>query len=291
MMRSWLPDLLEEYGVERSAFVTQHDVFLRAQLDRIFAKSPTSTSFADNPAPYEPLPLIGHYATYTLNMIMVRVAVAHEAFVVDDGGAPAEARGRRWDQLRNLWRSWFADEDITAASTFLDSTHDGDHVLVWARDSPLKPDAMADVGLGAERLDVALELLMRIVRAAGWPRDSERLDVLGRCAHDAVRLIATSHSHVDLLTALTAPEAPRHLRAETARVMLHPRDLTGLWSLPDAFATAYISFCARRLVARLRSAPPGKRQWRSRRVSMRPTRPGRPPTPSPASRIPRGWPA
>ena len=284
MMRSWFKHLLKTYELTPRRFTAQLDTFVRAQITSIINGLVPPTSFNSSAAPYDMLPLMGHYAIYTLNLILLRVVVSDEPLVLDGrgSGAPEETKSQ-WEQLTHLWRGWMSVDDLAAVAAIMEARHvDGDlHVrarepsidapgterleTTWLAASALGDRLtvallgvhLYDAGdrhpidlesvredLQVESVDLDLELLMREVRSEGWPRDPELVMALGRYARRAVALESTSRSHRDLLVALTSLDAPPHLRSEARRAMRSPRFTDAMWSAPDSFGAAYVRFCA-----------------------------------------------
>jgi hypothetical protein len=59
------------------------------------------------PSPYPALPLLGHYAVYSLNLVLLLAALRDEGYVFKDASVPAVAGGApAWDRLTHLWRTW-----------------------------------------------------------------------------------------------------------------------------------------------------------------------------------------
>jgi hypothetical protein len=76
---------------------------------------PTPTS-----PPYDPLPVLGHVAVYTLNLILLRTYLADETYELDEPNL--DAGDRPWDRLTALWRSWFTPESLGALATQFNAT-------------------------------------------------------------------------------------------------------------------------------------------------------------------------
>jgi hypothetical protein len=72
------------------------------------ARSMTPSEPIPTPPPYGPLPVLGHVAVYTLNLILVRTYLADQTYTLDE--LALDAWDRPWARLTALWRSWFTRE-------------------------------------------------------------------------------------------------------------------------------------------------------------------------------------
>jgi hypothetical protein len=111
---------------------------LAARARSVAPSEPTPT-----PPPYDPLPVLGHVAVYTLNMILLRTYLADQMYTLDE---PAlDAGDRPWDRLTALWRSWFSPESLGTLATQFTATRMDDQLmlaphlseLIVGLDSPL----------------------------------------------------------------------------------------------------------------------------------------------------------
>ena len=87
------------------------------------ARAETPGESAPTPPPYEPLPVLGHVAVYTLNLILLRAYLSQQEWTLDE---PAlDAGDRPWDRLTALWRSWFTPESLGTLATQFTATRTG----------------------------------------------------------------------------------------------------------------------------------------------------------------------
>lgn len=173
MMRSWLPHLLVEYGLQPEEFAACLDEFVRAEIAEILDATSPRRAFTENSAPYERLPLWGHVAIYTLNLVMLRIFVSGEPFGLCDAADDAIAPGRTstWHQLSQIWRMWFPLDHLSALASVITSEPSGDTIVIQARDSLGAPT-------GTARLETAW-------RAAAVLGDRLTAGALAAHLHDA----------------------------------------------------------------------------------------------------------
>jgi len=104
---------------------------LSARARAATANEPTATA-----PPYDPLPVLGQIAVYTLNLILLRTYLADQAYTLDE--PCLDAGDRPWDRLTALWRSWFTPEILAALASQLTSTRVRDKVIIEpARSEPV----------------------------------------------------------------------------------------------------------------------------------------------------------
>ncbi|MGH9962506.1 MAG: hypothetical protein ACREBC_36225, partial [Pyrinomonadaceae bacterium] len=88
------------------------------------------------------LPLLGHIAIYTLNLVILRTVLDKKAFLFEEscyGGGKENgewdtSETRAWDKLAYIWRSWFALDNLNGLTAILAARRDGGKVIVTARD-------------------------------------------------------------------------------------------------------------------------------------------------------------
>lgn len=149
MMQSLTDHLLIEYGIDRSDFTGHLDRFVATQLAETVGSRHPPAPFMQS-TPYGSMPLLAHYAIYTLNLIVVRLAVSDEPFVLRNDPDPRSPRGATlWDQLTHLWRAWLPVDQFAAAVRVSHSTHDG------SRGVSLQPGAGFARNHAVDRLETA----------------------------------------------------------------------------------------------------------------------------------------
>ena len=284
MVGEWARHLLARNGLTAKQFDDALGALVGAQLrDLLEGNTPPAAMTIENKAPYTALPMLGHYAVYTLNLVLLRAVAGETPFVFDagaveqhEGGAPA------WDQLTHLWRSWLSIDNLAAMAAVVQTSREhgqvivranerfgvrradgrlgtvwsaaqalGDQILVAAIgphvfDSGANPSVDLAAIRGAqltEGLDLQLSLLLREVADDGWPSDFARLGALVTHTRSAVRMASTSRADALLLEALLEPDAPAMLRDEGRAVLTSP-SISQLLQLPRRFAGPYVRFCS-----------------------------------------------
>jgi hypothetical protein len=141
--------MLRESGRRRLAHAARSRADLLKSLDMIVLAQLrsllTQTSLPGLPArsagadtPYDPLPVLGHLAIYSLNLVLLRCYLDDGTYLLDEadlGGQPASgqpAGGRPWDRLVSIWRSWFPLESLGALATLLTAAREGTRISIEA---------------------------------------------------------------------------------------------------------------------------------------------------------------
>ena len=136
MLREWARHRLEPDLLESA------ETIVRRQLAQLLDGSvpPSSILTAERPTPYEPLPLLGHYAVYSINLVLLLAALRKEGFTIE-----REA----WDRLTQLWRSWSPLDDLVALADVMQTLPVKRGVIVFLSDGA--SDVRA-TGAGIERV-------------------------------------------------------------------------------------------------------------------------------------------
>jgi energy-coupling factor transporter ATP-binding protein EcfA2 len=114
MMREWLPHRLAAAGRSRADFDTDLAVIAKRQLGDLLRSETPLALLNKQPEPSFPSqPLLGHLATYSLNLILLWAQLSQQTVTFDeaDFGSP-HVECRPWDRLTQLWRSWFSLESL-----------------------------------------------------------------------------------------------------------------------------------------------------------------------------------
>jgi hypothetical protein len=241
------------------------------------ARAITLSELTPTPPPYGTLPVLGHAAVYTLNLILLRTYLADETYTLDE--PDLDAGVCPWDRLTALWRSWFTVESLAALAIQFAATRTNDQLtlaptgssLIVASDSPLSVAydaaiALADT-LTAESMGLHVASLMSMAEASDsfLPKLLRRFDdetrPLALITDSMQRRLHGYHPELpaDVLTKLTRPvretsELMLNFAEFTDRVVLTPRqrieisvdpvDLTDMTML-SRYASAVIThLCA-----------------------------------------------
>jgi len=140
MMREWSGHLLRDRQMSRGEFAAHLDMVLYNQIERLISKRAMPSIIRKETVDerYRPRfgdhPLVGHIAVYSVNLILLRVIVCDEPFVMDENGIKSYEDGARpWDRLVHLWRSWFSLEALSGLIAVIESSRNADVVEVKAR--------------------------------------------------------------------------------------------------------------------------------------------------------------
>ena len=288
LLREWSFHRLPADPAARETLLSCLDDIIRTQLRNLLvgtdpldpaarARSTTPSESAPTSPPYDPLPVLGHVAVYTLNLILLRTYLANEPYTLDE---PAlDAGDRPWDRLTALWRSWFTPESLAALAIQFAATRTNDRLtlaptgssLIVASDSPLSVAydaaiALAD-NLTAESMGLHVASLMSMAEASDsflhklLRRFDDETRPLALITDSMQRRLHGYHPELpaDVLAKLTRPvretsELMLNLAEFTDRVVLAPRqrieisvdpvDLTDMTML-SRYASAVIThLCA-----------------------------------------------
>jgi hypothetical protein len=283
MIREWASHRLARASLEREEFLRGLDALVESQLRRLLAgNAPPTLMTTEAQAPYASLPLLGHYAVYSMNLVLLRVVADASSYHFDEASfSPHEGGTRAWDQLTNLWRSWLSLDNLAGLAAVLSTARNGHDValsaearfsgvavggrlnVIWSAMQALGDDAataltglhLHDAGryglvdltrvhsvLRDEGIDLDLEVSLRIVRERGWMASDLDAAVLSQAAEAAVSLRRTTRSHHDLLRLLCSPNAPSFLCEAASRGLRRP-ELDDLLMPPTDFTVAHLAFC------------------------------------------------
>jgi hypothetical protein len=288
LLREWSLHRLPAEKPAHAALLSSLDEIVRTQLRAILvgtdpldlaarARAITLSELTPTPPPYGTLPVLGHAAVYTLNLILLRTYLADETYTLDE--PDLDAGVCPWDRLTALWRSWFTVESLAALAIQFAATRTNDQLtlaptgssLIVASDSPLSVAydaaiALADT-LTAESMGLHVASLMSMAEASDsfLPKLLRRFDdetrPLALITDSMQRRLHGYHPELpaDVLTKLTRPvretsELMLNFAEFTDRVVLTPRqrieisvdpvDLTDMTML-SRYASAVIThLCA-----------------------------------------------
>lgn len=179
------------------------DEIVRMQLRAILAgtdpldlSARARVTTANEPAaaapPYDPLPVLGQVAVYTLNLILLRTHLADHAYALDE--LCLDAGDRPWDRLTALWRSWFTPEILAALALQLTSTRAGTKVVI----EPTRSELVGGGGSLGSAFNAAVALADNLTASSVGlhlvslmtppPPESFLRAVLNRCTGDGAEL-------------------------------------------------------------------------------------------------------
>lgn len=167
MMREWLVHYEEKNGITRDDFLNSLKQIVDAQLYRILmGREYPPILLKDEKNSFEGLPLMGHAAIYTMNLMLVSAVLSPNGHTFEQSSDLTSADGTLpWERLINLWRSWFSIERLNEVTAILDASYnyDEEQVLLTARDdfntslSTSKLDMLLNVSIAlADQVNIGL---------------------------------------------------------------------------------------------------------------------------------------
>jgi hypothetical protein len=243
MVREWTQHLLVSQALAPRRFTDALKELVDSQLHAVLDRRVPPPWATSDDSPYETPSLLGRFAVYTLNLVLLSAAAG------DAVRTTVRFDQSTWRRLTFLWRSEWSLESLSALPSIItvieDETEVALHVnprigvggsgsgieRLWhtanvlgdrhlrllaglqvydsgANDLELED---LDQDLAVHELGLGLSLLLRRIRDQGWTLDPVDRNALTNHIQDA-GLHVTSRSHRDLLVLLAQPNAPRILR-------------------------------------------------------------------------------
>lgn len=162
MMREWSGHLLRDRHMSREVFAAHLDMVLHNQIERLISKRAMPSIMLQETvderyrARFGDHPLVGHIAVYSVNLILLRVIVCNEPFVMDESVIKSYEDGARpWDRLVHIWRSWFSLEALSGLTAVIESDRKANVVEVRAKSTFQVAEARG-------RLEILLNVSMAV---------------------------------------------------------------------------------------------------------------------------------
>jgi hypothetical protein len=164
MLREWAVHYLRRRKVGYDDFLGGLEEVVLNQIQRVLLHRHMPPLIrGDMPAPFPRHPLLGHLAIYTINLVILRVALSSEGFVFNESLIDAHEDGTRpWDQLAHLWRSWFSLENLNGLTAVFSAnrlrTGDGTGGGKITSEVRITPKKALQVSEGNGRLETYLNV-------------------------------------------------------------------------------------------------------------------------------------
>ncbi len=136
MMTEWFSHFTLARGLAYEKLLASLDLLIQNEVQRLVATNAyPSIMLKDVPCPCGSRPLPGYAAVYTVNLVLLRVAVDPAGRYVFDESfiRPFEEGVRPWDRLTHLWRSWFSTEGLKGLADLIATERSGNRVTVQMR--------------------------------------------------------------------------------------------------------------------------------------------------------------
>jgi hypothetical protein len=284
MLREWARHRTPSDDAQRKGFIEQFEAVITSQLQlSLTGTGAPGAMRTETPRPYGELPLIGHLATYTLNLVVLLACVVDEEYVLqEDRISGPRTVTRPWDQLSYLWRSWLGFDGLAGITSVVrcERDEDGIHIagprpayLANRRDrlasivqtataigddittglaglhlydvtwSP--PRMLRDIAarLSREHIDLDLPILLREAEHQGRHGSKRPLAELAEYAERSLMSGGRSRAEVQLFDWLSHDDTPIFARAVASSRLDQPRPREFL-DVPSAIARSRIRFVA-----------------------------------------------
>ncbi len=132
MLREWL-----KHKHSRPAeFIRDLDAIVANQIERILSShAPPAVTADRTPPSFTQLPMLGHAAVYSVNLILLRTVFSPQPYIFDETMfVPSEDGARAWDRLTHLWRSWFSLESLHGLTAILVADRDRHKIYLTAKE-------------------------------------------------------------------------------------------------------------------------------------------------------------
>lgn len=213
LLSEWLRHCLERERRNVQDFLTDLDTIVTNHINLLLTTSTLPSLIAKNDQhPFADLPIIGYFAVYTLNLILLRTLLAPNGYAFDEAKYTPSVDGTRaWDRLTYLWRSWFSLETLNALAAILAAERDDTTIH-------LKIKRISGTSAGGDRLNLVYNVGQTLADdiAAGLSgfllHDSFRTD---KAELDTISKMLRSEQLSEPLAVDLLTKQLRHLRRET----------------------------------------------------------------------------
>ncbi len=141
MMREWIDHALNRKQMPKQEFLSNIDIIFLNQIKRLLSKGEMPSMIRGEIAvegyriPFSSHPLLGHIAIYSINLILMRIAVADKPFYFDENQIGIYEDGARpWDRLIHIWRSWFSLDNLNGIAAVMLSERLESQIKVQAKE-------------------------------------------------------------------------------------------------------------------------------------------------------------
>lgn len=146
MIREWSRHRLGNRPLSRAGMLTALDAIVATQLHGVLNDMaiPDPEPRQRSLSPYSPLPMRGHVAVYSLNLVLLRAYLGDKNYKLDETALAARPDScRPWDSLAYLWRSWFTLDSLSALAKMITATRTDQVIEIVPHASPLAPATRA----------------------------------------------------------------------------------------------------------------------------------------------------
>lgn len=116
MLKEWFEHSLARAGLSERKLLGHFDRIVSNQIKRILTRDALPEVMREGRrTPFGTMGLMGHAATYSLNLVLLRTVLGRNGYEFDETEIGEQEDGARsWDRLTHLWRSWFSLDSLSA---------------------------------------------------------------------------------------------------------------------------------------------------------------------------------
>jgi hypothetical protein len=137
MIREWLKQTMRDKARPQIEFFKDLDTIISSQIERIISGNTfTALMTESGKTPFGSLPLLGHVAIYSLNLILLQTVLSPDGYIFDEDRFPSYDDGTPpWDRLAHLWRSWFSLDTLNGLTAVFTATREGKKIKLTAKET------------------------------------------------------------------------------------------------------------------------------------------------------------
>lgn len=140
MIREWTPHVLKGNSLSIDDFIEPLNEIIQTQTKRLLCGMDMPQMMRSDKVegsiivPYANHPLVGHLAIYSMNLILLRIVSDSEPFEFSASEIGSHEDGTHpWDQLINIWRSWFSISNLNGLAAIMMVRRNAEKVLINAK--------------------------------------------------------------------------------------------------------------------------------------------------------------
>jgi len=175
MMREWGKHRIKATKRSVEEFIVDFDTLVSHQIKRLLTSNNLPSIMTEiNKTSFDDLPLIGHLAIYSMNLVLLRTVLSPNGYIFQENIIlPHEDGTRAWDRLTHLWRSWFSLESLNGLTAILTAKREDKQIHLKGKD-------VFSISSSSDRLNAVLNVSLALA-------DNITSGLTGLLSHDSYR--------------------------------------------------------------------------------------------------------